>query len=84
MAITGLVLMPSSGFGPDDLMARLEGVEGLSCYGRSEDGSLVYVLEAPSAELERRLKEIAGMEGVGVVLPTSVNMEDELESGGGL
>ena len=84
MAITGLVVMPASGLETDALMTRLEGVEGLTCYGGSEDGSLVYVLEAPAAELEGRLKEIAEMEGVGVVLPTSVIMEDVLETGGGL
>ncbi|WP_243310026.1 hypothetical protein [Fundidesulfovibrio agrisoli] len=82
MAITGLVVMPAAGMGPDALRMRLEGLEGLSCFGGSEDGSLVYVLEAPASELESRLRGISEMEGVGVVLPTSVNMEDELEADG--
>lgn len=78
MAITGLVVMPM-GQGAEDLQARLLELEGLSVYGHAEDGSLVCVLEAPASQLEGRLKAIGELAGVGAVLPTSVNIEDELE-----
>jgi len=83
MAITGLVVMPL-GEGMEDVQTRLLEMEGLSFYGPAQDGSLVFVLEAPSAELEDRLRIIGSVKGVGAVLPTSVNLEDELESAGRL
>jgi len=81
MAITGLVVM-TMGSGPDEVQARLLAVDGLSVYGRVPDGSIVCVLEAPSGELEERLRMISEVEGVAAVLPASVNMEDELEADG--
>lgn len=81
MAITGLVVMPA-GDGMEALQARLLEVDGLSFYGHAQDGSLVCVLEAPSKELEDRLRAIGEIEGVAAVLPTSVNIEDELDTPG--
>jgi nitrate reductase NapAB chaperone NapD len=81
VAITGLVVMTMQ----EDTGAvqeRLLAVEGLSFYGHAKDGSLVCVLEAPSGELEDRLRGISEVEGVAAVLPASVNMEDELEAKG--
>lgn len=81
MAITGLVVMIAEA-DTGEVQARLLEVDGLSVYGRAPDGSLVCVLEAPSGELEERLRGISEVEGVVAVLPASVNMEDELEAGG--
>lgn len=81
MAITGLVVM-IAGDNPDGVQARLLELDGLSVYGHAPDGSLVCVLEAPSGELEERLRGISEVQGVVAVLPASVNMEDELEAGG--
>lgn len=81
MAITGLVVMTmqeDSGV----VQERLLKVEGLSFYGHTPDGAMVCVLEAPSGELEERLRVISEVEGVAAVLPASVNMEDELEADG--
>ena len=64
------------------VQAKLAQAKDLTFYGQGPDGSLVYVLEAPSGALETRLQAIADLEGVLTVLPASVNIEDELEAKG--
>ena len=82
MAIAGLIVLAMDGE-LEAVTARLSEVENLSFYGPAPENALVYVLEAPSNQLEDRLRAIQKVPGVVSVLPTSVNIEDELEAGGG-
>jgi len=81
MAITGFAVMTMPDQGPT-VQAKLARATDLTFYGQSPDGSLVYVLEAPSDTLETRLQAISDTDGVLTVLPASVNIEDELEAKG--
>ena len=71
--------MPEQG---PTVQASLARSKDLTFYGPGPDGSLVYVLEAPSDTLEDRLRAISDIPGVLTVLPASVNIEDELEAKG--
>lgn len=82
MAIAGL-LVHTLGDQLAAVQTRLAGESWLCVHGTQEGQYVVVVAEAPSQDLEARVKALEAWEGVLAVYTTYLSVEDELPAGPG-
>ena len=77
MAIAGLLIhTQESELG--QIEARVRKMDGMTSHGCHQDQYIVVVAEAPSDQLEDRVKKIEELDGVLTIYATYVTLEDEV------
>ena len=76
MAIAGL-LIHTSEKELETTEAQITTMDGMTTYGCHQNQYVVVVAEAPSSELEARVKKIENLPGVLTIYTTYVTLEDE-------
>ena len=79
MAIAGL-LVHTLNASLEAAEAEIQTLPGMTTYGCHQDQYVVVVAEAPSGQLEARVKEIENIDGVLTIYTTYVTLEDETQS----
>ncbi len=79
MAIAGL-LVHTLNNALEAAEAEIRTLPGMTSYGCHQDQYVVVVAQAPSEQLEARVKEIETIDGVLTIYTTYVTLEDETQS----